>query len=92
MLGFLLSQIHEVWARKYAATLETRMSYSPSDVVAPLPFSNGYADELGEVARRVTDIRSSSCKEAQIGLTALYNHFHDPSEQSPSIQALRELH
>ena len=41
-LCLLQSGIHEAWARKYSATLETRLKYSPGNAFETYPFPSGF--------------------------------------------------
>lgn len=87
----LESFIHEVWAREYSGSLETRLRYTPSDCFEtfPLPSCISLLDTVG---RDYYEHRSQIMLERQEGLTQTYNRFHDPNETSEDIQKLRELH
>jgi len=41
-LALLQSSIHEAWGRKYSATLETRLKYSPGNAFETFPFPEGF--------------------------------------------------
>lgn len=86
----LQSSIHEVWARKYGGTLETRMSYTPSDAFETFPFPSK-VDAFGAVGHRFHELRNSVMRDGDIGMTALYNQFHQPSAQSGALAELRDL-
>ncbi len=86
----LQSSIHEVWARKYGGTLETRMSYTPSDAFETFPFPS-QVHSFGTDGRRFHDLRNSVMRDADIGMTSLYNQFHQPSAQSDALAELRNL-
>lgn len=91
LLGLLFSQFHEVWVRKNASTFETRLTYTPSDAFETLPFPAELPDELGSVANRYADVRTTVCREMRIGLTDAYNRFHTETERDPRIERLRAL-
>jgi hypothetical protein len=86
----LQSSIHEVWARKYGGTLETRMSYTPSDAFETFPFPS-HVHSFGTAGRRFHALRSSVMHDANIGMTALYNQFHQRSSQTNVLIELRAL-
>jgi hypothetical protein len=90
-LTILQSDIHEAWARKYSATLETRLQYSPSDCFETFPFPASM-DGLEAIGERYYQHRQQIMQERQEGLTKTYNRFHNPAEQDAAIIALRDLH
>lgn len=90
-LALLLSQIHEVWVRKNASRLETRLRYTPSDALETFPFPPIFLDELRGLAKQFLDSRDFICKDKRVGLTDLYNCFHSESEQAVYIEELRKL-
>jgi len=85
------SSIHEVWAREYCGTLETRLNYSPTDafVTMPLPLLNTNLPGLG---LRYHEFRRQLMQARQEGLTKTYNRFHGQSEKPEDIAQLRALH
>ncbi len=91
LLGALLSQIHEVWVRKHASTLETRLLYTPGDSFETFP-----APALGvsqrEIVRSIIDLRRRISVSRQIGLTGVFNRLHDAEDQDEEVKELRELH
>lgn len=90
-LASLQSSFHEIWVREYQSSLETRGRYTPSDCFETYPFSHTttYKDHVGaelyEYRKEVMLIRRE-------GLTDIYNHLHNPNEQTPDIMRLRDLH
>lgn len=86
----LQSSIHEVWARKYGGTLETRMSYTPSDAFETFPFPPN-VHSFGSAGRKLHELRNSMMRDADIGMTALYNQFHQTRAQSGALIELRGL-
>jgi hypothetical protein len=91
LFALLQCSLHECWARQHATTLRQDMMYNPSDCFETFPFpcdllalesigEHYYATRVGILAAR------------QVGLTKLYNLFHDPACQAPDIQQLRDLH
>jgi hypothetical protein len=86
----LQSNLHEVWARKYSATLETRLSYTPTDCFETFPFPKINVG-LNEIGNKYHDFRQSIMIKRMEGLTQTYNRFHDLSENDPDTVELRRL-
>jgi len=91
LLGLLFSQFHEVWVRKNASRLESRLRYTPSDALETLPLPLVFPDDLGTIARRFLDSRAAVSRDFGIGLTDVYNRIHNDTDRDPRIEALREL-
>ena len=74
------STIHEVWARKYSGSLETRLRYSPSDCFDTFAFPVGLwqtaAPALAAIGERYHGHRKSLMLSLGLGLTKIYNLFH----------------
>ena len=94
--SILQSSVHECWARSYAPTLRTDMSYSIGDCLETFPFPStvdqSIARSLNTVGKLYRNHRSQIMQSNQEGLTKTYNHFRKAREQSADIQRLRELH
>jgi hypothetical protein len=90
----LSSNFHEVWVRKYASTLETRLRYIPTDCFETFPFPNNYSlsPALEKIGETYHEERRQIMLSRQEGLTATYNRFHNPEEGAGDIVRLRELH
>ena len=90
----LQSRIHEVWARFFSATLEDRLSYAPSDCFGTFPFPRGSDahPDMEEAGRAYYECRAEIMQRNNVGLTTLYNWFHDPDTDCRDIPKLRELH
>jgi hypothetical protein len=74
------STLHEVWARKYSGSLETRLRYSPSDCFENFAFPGGLwqiaSVSLVEIAKQYYEHRKSLMLSLWLGLTDIYNLFH----------------
>ena len=74
------STLHEVWARKYSGSLETRLRYSPSDCFDTFAFPAGLwqtADiGLVKLGERYHAHRKALMQSLWLGLTKVYNLFH----------------
>jgi hypothetical protein len=92
LFALLQSTVHEVWARKQASTLETRLSYTPSDVFETLPSPARFPEPLARIAASYHEARIAWMRDRVRGLTGLYNAFHSPESSDADIAELRKLH
>ncbi|RDS82241.1 ATP phosphoribosyltransferase regulatory subunit [Dyella monticola] len=90
-LGVLFSQIHEAWVRKNASRLESRLRYTPSDVLETLPLCALNNQHLADIASRYQSHRQSLCADFALGMTDIYNRFHANTEHDPRIERLRAV-
>ena len=90
-LTLLCSTIHEVWAREYSSTLETRLKYITTDAFETFPFPSSL-DGMDQIGKHYHEFRREIMQARQEGLTKTYNRFHDRGEQSADIARLRALH
>ncbi len=93
-LCVIQSRVHEVWARFFASSMKDDMRYTPSDCFETFSFTQGFETHpaLEETGRDYYEFRATLMVQNSEGLTKTYNRFHDPSEMSPDILKLRELH
>lgn len=90
----LQSSHHQEWAFWNCGTLgASTLNYATSFALETYPMpaldGNGELDDLGE---RYHAHRESLMADEAIGLTQLYNRFHDPSDADTRIVAMREMH
>ena len=75
------STVHEVWARKYSGSLETRLRYSPSDCFENFPLPKGLwqtaNQTLATIGERYHEYRRTLMLRLWLGLTDIYNLFHN---------------
>jgi hypothetical protein len=90
--SIMQSDIHESWARTYCSTLETRLSYTPTDGFETFPFPQSVFPSLQTLGVAYHDHRRQIMLIRQEGLTTTYNRFHDPEETAADIARLRDLH
>jgi len=91
--AILNSGFHTVWAWKYSSSLETRMRYTPTDCFETFPFPQVTEnDPLFALGEWLKACRREAHDTFDVGLTGIYNRFHDPEEVSPAITALRKAH
>ncbi len=90
----LQSRPHELWARFFGSSMKDDLRYTPSDCFETFPFPEDWEThpDLEAAGRTYYDYRAALMIENDEGLTKTYNRFHDPSERSPAIQRLRDLH
>ncbi len=90
----LQSRPHELWARLLGSSMKDDLRYTPSDCFETFPFPANWEARPDFEAAGVAyyQHRARFMVEAKEGLTATYNRFHDPDEQCPQIERLRELH
>ena len=88
----LCSHIHYVWVHARGGKQRTDAVYTPSDVFEPYPFPHSDRERLEEIGGRYNEVRAKIMAENGIGLTDLYNRFHDPSDSAPEITEMRTLH
>ncbi len=74
------SSIHDVWAWKYASTLESRLRYVPTDIAqtfsVPEAIGSNVQLSLGQIGERYHEHRRALMKSLWLGLTDIYNLFH----------------
>lgn len=91
--ALLQSSVHETWSRRFRTTLREDPRYSLSDcfVTFPLP-SDASLTAAATVGETYFKHRTSLQQRRQIGLTTLYQQFHDANDESSDIGELRRLH
>lgn len=84
------SSFHELWAWKFGIRRKMDLRYLPKRCgdTFPCPMFDADLEAIGE---RYFALRRDIMAESNIGLTALYNRFHDHSEVSKDIRALRKV-
>ena len=89
----LQSSIHAAFVWKHASRLKNDLRYTPTDVYQPFP--GPFIDDpqnLNILGETYHQLRSAIMQDNQVGLTKLYNRFHDPSDQNDRIAEMRHLH
>ena len=87
----LNSSPHDIWAREYASSLESRLRYAIDDCFQTFPFPLNLSG-LDAIGERYYTHCQHIMQTRREGLTATYNRFHNPNERAPDIQQLRDLH
>ncbi len=84
VLALLQSSVHEIWVNRTSSTLETRQGYRPSDCFEtfPLPLCQpSQSESLGQLGKLCHAHRRAICLHRRLGLTKVYNLFHDPATE-----------
>jgi hypothetical protein len=91
--AILQSRIHERWARFFGSSLKDDPRYIPEDCFETFPLPSGYESDakLQSQGQAYYQHRAQLMLQNNSGLTAIYNRFHDPEDDSPEIVRLREL-
>ena len=90
----LQAKPHEIWARFFASSLKDDLRYTPSDCFEtfPLPRSWEKGLDLDRAGKACYEFRATLMVREDIGLTEIYNRFHDPYVNDAEIKRLRGLH
>lgn len=92
MLAILQSNVHLAFAWTMSSKMKSDLRYSTTDCVETFPFPVGNSlRDLRPVGESYSQARESIMREAEIGLTKLYNRFHTDTERDPRIEGLRAL-
>jgi hypothetical protein len=88
----LISCIHCSWALVRGATLGASTSrYTPSDCYETFPFPKRFFPVLAEIGQQYEVLRKTVMEDRKIGLTKLYNAFHNPDIRDIKIEDMRQL-
>jgi hypothetical protein len=91
ILAELSSSFHTHWAFKFSSRLRTDLRYAPTDCFENYPFLESSIPSLLELGENFIKARSDAMLAAELGLTKLYNKFHDESSNENYIQNLRAI-
>ena len=79
-LAILNSSIHEIWARNYSSSLETRLRYSATNAfetfVIPKFNSADTIFKLQQSGKNFEEFRKSIMENFKLGITKIYNQMH----------------
>ncbi|NLD14651.1 MAG: ATP phosphoribosyltransferase regulatory subunit [Gammaproteobacteria bacterium] len=90
----LQSSLHQEWAFWSCGTLgASTLSYSTTAALETWPMPDHIqGNELEELGNRYHSLRENLMTDEAIGLTQLYNRFHDQSDDDSRIAEMRVLH
>ncbi|MDP9368790.1 MAG: BREX-1 system adenine-specific DNA-methyltransferase PglX [Chloroflexota bacterium] len=89
--GLLQSNLHEAWVNAYSSSLKGDQRYTPTDSFETFPRAGG-TSTLDVVAQRMYEDRQGIIAERTVGLTQLYNLFHNEHNSAGDLQRLRIAH
>lgn len=81
----LQSAVHQIWRDSRGSTMRTDRVYTPTDCFGTFPFplpTDTQLAQLTTVGAQYERHRSEVCRRRSLGLTKLYNLFHDPGTES----------
>jgi len=90
-LALLNSALYQSWVQKFASYIGMTIRFTPSDCYETFPYPIVDLVSLDELGIQYQKIRSSIMLDLGIGMTQLYNQFHDPSIDSSNFEALRAV-
>jgi hypothetical protein len=93
--AILSSTLHSIWCWKNSSTLGAgTLNYSTTACFETFPFPESkLLNDLNSKGKEYYALRQTTMKNMQIGLTKLYNHFHDRLYIGDvAIKKLRDLH
>ena len=89
--GCLQSSFHEKWVWQNCSTSLDLLRYTASTVLSTFPFPSEL-EVVSKLGEEYYQYRQSLIVRHQIGLTKIYNRFHDVADKSSDINGLRDLH
>jgi hypothetical protein len=89
----LNSNIHNVWAVNFGPTLTSNPRYTSQSCFETFPKPEIiFPEKVQELGRECREIRIETMSSMKIGLTKLYNLFHDPENTENTVVEMRHLH
>ncbi|MEQ8853605.1 DNA methyltransferase [Gimesia sp.] len=88
----LQSCFHVEWSWKYGIRRKQDLRYSPKRCSYTFPWPLEINTDAKIIGKTYHLKRQSIMESNNLGLTQLYNRFHDPEDRSEDIRCLRELH
>lgn len=99
LFAVVQSAFHETWAWKFGIRRKEDLRYLPKRCGDTFPLPEGISAKakattspLDTIGENYHSLRREILAARVEGLTALYNRFHDPGEQSADIARLRTVH
>jgi hypothetical protein len=94
--AILQSTLHETWKDRFQSSLRTDPRYTPSHCFDTFPFPTADPRDvnasLEDIGKRYHQHRQKILTAREMGLTRVYNLFHDPRCEDSNIIELRALH
>lgn len=89
--ALLSSDLHYWWTVSHSSTLETRVSYNPTDCFETFPQPE-LTEAVGKAGAALDVHRRQLMLDRWEGLTTTYNRVHNPKDEAVDIGELRRLH
>jgi len=90
-IALLYSSFAQIWVWTYGSSIGTGLRFTPSDCYETFPFPYEMNSELGDLGEQYDALRREIMNSHDIGLTPLYNMFHNPDETDEELEDLRLL-
>ena len=87
----LVSSIMQEWVWKYGSSIGTGLRFTPSDCYETFPFPANIPQTMTQMGELYDRIGSEIMSRNNIGLTNLYNSFHNPENKDSKLEELRQL-
>ena len=87
----LQSSFHISWTLEYCSRMKTDVRYANGDVFETFPFPRQLPG-LQSIGLKYQSYRQVIMSAHSVGLTGIYNKFHDPSENGADTNEFRHLH
>lgn len=106
MLAVINSVVHEIWARRMSSSLGRELRYTPTQAFYTFPFpftadalrradacpAEENARRLFALGETLDTLRAEIQAATGLGISRIYDYFHDPACSSSSILKLRDVH
>ena len=89
--ALLSSSIFQEWTRRTSTTLKFDINFTPSLTYETFPFPLSPLPQLESLGEQLDALRRQIMTSRNIGLTALYNLFHNPAEKDSELEEMRKL-
>jgi len=90
VFAVLQSSIHWIWVVLRSSKMKQNIRYASSDCFQTFPMPKDLEEQaLAGLGTRYESLRNQQMEVNKIGLTAIYNLFHDPAMNEPGIAELR---
>lgn len=87
--ALLNSSIGQAWVWQQSSRMKTDLRFAPSDAIETFPFPSA-VETLEDLGQSYLADRRAVMRTSKLGLTKLYNRFHNATDSDPRLQRLRE--
>jgi hypothetical protein len=87
----LQSSLYGFWAWHWSGRMKKDLQFAPTDCFDNFPFPGEEVQHLSKIGVQFHEIRRQIMSLNNQGLTATYNRFHDPTQESADVERLRVL-